>query len=46
MATFVLVCPIRSDDMVGPAGTVSELFAKMLFFHNTILCERSDDRKI
>ena len=32
--------------MVGPIGTVSELFAKMLLFHKTILCEWSEDRKI
>ena len=32
IATFVLVCPSRAGHMVGLAGTVSELFAKMLFF--------------
>ena len=46
IATFVLVCPSRESHMVGLAGTVSELFAKTLFFHKTILCERSVDRKI
>ena len=45
-ATFVLVCPSRAGHMVGLAGTASELFAKMLFFHKTILWERSEDRKI
>ena len=35
--TFVLVCP----SCAGP-----KLFAKMLFFDKTILCERSVDRKI
>ena len=45
-ATFMLVCPSRAGHMVGLAGTVSELFVKMLFFHKTILCERSEDRKI
>ena len=40
--------PSRAGRMVGPTGTVSELFAKMLFFHKTILflCEKSDDLKI
>ena len=37
VATFALVCPSRAVHMVGLAGTVSELFAKMLFFHKTIL---------
>ena len=46
IATFVLVCPSRAGHMVGLAGTVSELFAKMLLFHKTILCDRSEDRKI
>ena len=46
IATFVLVCPSRAGHMVGLAGTVSELFAKILFFHETILPERSVDRKI
>ena len=35
-----------ADHMMRLAGTVSELFAKMLFFHKAILCERSEDRKI
>ena len=46
IATFVLGCPSRAGHMVGLAGTVSELFAKMLFFHKTILCESSEDRKV
>ena len=46
LTTFVLVCHSRAGHMVGLAGTVSELIAKMLFFHKTILCERSDsDRR-
>ena len=31
IATFVLVCPSHAGNMVGLAGTVAELFAKMLF---------------
>ena len=46
IATYVFVCPNRAGHMVGPAGTVSELYAKMLFFLKTMLCERLDDRKI
>ena len=46
IATFVLVCPSRTGHMVRLAGTVSALFAKMLFFLKTILCERSVDRKL
>ena len=46
IATFVLVCSSRVGQVVGPTGTVSELFAKMLFFLKMILCERSEDRKI
>ena len=46
LATFVLVCSSRAGHMVGLAGSVSELLAKMLFFNKTILCERSEDRKI
>ena len=46
IATFVLACPSRAGHMVRLAGMVSESFAKMLFFHKTILCERSEDRKV
>ena len=46
LATFVLVCPSRASQMVELAEPVSELFAKVLFFHKTILCDRSEDRKI
>ena len=46
LATFVLVCPSHAGHMVGLVGTVSDLFAKMLFFHKTILCESTEDRKI
>ena len=46
LATFVLVCPSRAGHMVELADTVSELFAKMLFFHKIILCEKSVDRII
>ena len=46
LATFVFVCPSRAGHMVGLAGTIAELFAKMLFFRKTILCETSEDRKI
>ena len=38
------ICP-GMPHMVGLSGTVSELFAKMLLFHKTIICERSEDRK-
>ena len=45
IATFVLICSSRAGHMVGIAGAVSELFAKMLLFYKTMLCERSEDRK-
>ena len=45
IVTFVIVCPSRAGHMVGLAGTVSELFAKMLLCHKTIWCEWSEDRK-
>ena len=37
LATVVLVCPNRAGHMVGLAGTISELFAKMLFSQNHLM---------